>query len=125
VTDQHDERAARQCALARHLDSHHPSTVLLLARRALGSSPETTAAELSGQDDDGLTLTTTLPDGEVVLRLPLPQGPDNRGRTAALLRQVRAGLPDTVPLTPLEEQMAAGGRPHGTSRSASASTGDH
>lgn len=38
-----------------------------------------------------------------------------RGRIGALLKATRAGLPDTVPLTSLEEQTAGGGRgPHGS-----------
>lgn len=112
----HDDRAGRQSAnLARHLNSQHPSTVLLLARHAPGGRLEATAAELTGADEDGLTLTATLPDGNAVLRLPLPNGADVRARVATLLKQVRAGLPDTVALTSLEEQMNGGGRgPHGS-----------
>lgn len=111
-----DDRAGRQSAnLARHLNGQHPSTVLLLARHAPGGSPDATAAELTGADDDGLTLKATAPDGDAVLRLALPDGPDLRGRIAALLKATRAGLPDTVPLTSLEEQKTGGGRgPHGS-----------
>ena len=44
------------------------------------------------------------------LRLALPAGDgDVRSRIGALLAATRAGLPDTVPLTSLEEQMAGGG----------------
>ena len=112
----HDDREARQSAnLARHLNGQHPSTVLLLARHAPGGRPEATAAELTRADDDGLTLKATVPGGDAVLRMALPAGADVRARIAALLMQVRAGLPDTVPLTSLEEQMAGGGRgPHGS-----------
>jgi hypothetical protein len=113
VTD-HDDRAARQSSgLARHLNGQHPGTVLLLARHAPGGRPDATAAELTGADGDCLTVTATAPGGDEVLRLVLPDGPDLRGRIAALLKQVRAGLAVTVPLTSLEEQMARGGRgPH-------------
>ena len=56
-----------------------------------------------------------MPEGAAKLRLALPDGPDVRARIAALLKAIRAGLPDSVPLTSLEEQMAGGGRgPHGT-----------
>jgi hypothetical protein len=56
----------------------------------------------------------TTPQGTAKLRLALPDGPDVRGWSAALLKATRAGLPDTVPLTTLEKQMAGGGRgPHG------------
>lgn len=114
--DDTDDRAGRQSAnLARHLNAQHPSAVLLLAQHVPGGRPDATAAELTGADDGGLTLTATLPDGDAVLRLALPDGPDLRARIGALLRQVRAGLPDTVPLTSLEAQMSGGGRgPHGT-----------
>lgn len=120
VSDHDGDRAARQSAnLARHLNGQHPTTVLLLARHAPGGRPDAAAAELTAADDDGLTLTATKGDGQVVLRLPLPDGPDVRGRIAALLQQVRAGLPETVPLTSLEEQLAGGGRgPHGSAQRA-------
>ena len=110
------DRAGRQSAnLARHLNGQHPSTVLLLTRHAPGGRPDATAAELTGADDDGLTATATVPEGTADLRLALPGGPDVRRRIEALLTATRAGLPDTVPLTSLEEQMAGGGRgPHGT-----------
>ncbi|MDP3713745.1 MAG: DUF2470 domain-containing protein [Mycobacteriales bacterium] len=118
MADGDGDRAVRQSAnLARHLNGQHPTTVLLLARHAPGGRPDAAAAELTGADDDGLTLTATTPDGEVVLRLALPDGPDVRGRIGALLKATRAGLPDdgSVPLTSLEEQMAGGGRgPHGS-----------
>jgi hypothetical protein len=112
------DRAGRQSAnLARHLNGQHPSTVLLLARHAPGGRPDATAAELTGADDDGLTLKASTPDGDVVLRLALPEGPDVCGRIGALLKATRAAMPDdgSVPLTSLEEQMASGGRgPHGS-----------
>ena len=110
-----DERAGRQAAnLARHLNGQHPSTVLLLARHAPGGSPDATAAQLTGAGDEGLTLSAETPAGRTEVRLALPDGADIRGRIAALLATVRAGLPDTVPLTSLEEQLAGGGRgPHG------------
>ncbi len=111
-------RTGRQSAnLARHLNAQHPDTVLLLARHAPGGRPDAAAAELTGADDDCLTLKATTPDGDVVLRLALPDGPDVRGRIATLLHATRAALPDdgSVPLTSLEEQMAGGGRgPHGS-----------
>ncbi len=72
---------------------------------------------MTGADDGGLTLTAAVPDGDVVLRLTLPDGPDACGRIGALLKATRAALPDdgSVPLTSLEEQMAGGGRgPHGS-----------
>lgn len=110
MTD-HDDRAGRQSAnLARHLNGQHPTTVLLLARHAPGGRPDATGAELTGADDDGLTLTATVPAGTADLRLALPDGGDVRERLGALLRATRAGLPDTVPLTSLEEQLAGGGR---------------
>lgn len=114
-----DDRSGRQSAnLARHLNGQHPSTILLLARHAPGGRPDTTGAELMCADDDGLTLPATVPEGAAELRLALPDGPDGpdvRGRIAALLKATRAGLPDTVPLTSLEQQMAGGGRgPHGS-----------
>lgn len=111
-----DDRPGRQSAnLARHLNGQHPSTVLLLAQHAPGGRPDTTAAELTGAHDDGLTLKATVPEGTAELRLALPEGPDVRGRIAALLTATRAGLTDTVPLTSLEEQMAGGERgPHGS-----------
>lgn len=105
------DRARRQSAnLARHLNGQHPSTVLLLARHAPGGRPDATAAELTGADDDGLTITPTVPEGTADLRLALPEGPDVRARIGALLKATRAGLPDSMPLTTLEEQMAGGGR---------------
>ena len=112
------DRVGRQSAnLARHLNGQHPTTVLLLAQYAPGGRPDATAAELTGADDDGLTLTAAVPGGDVVLRLALPELADLRGRIGALLKQVRAALPDDVPLTSLEEQMAGGGRgPHGSAR---------
>ena len=111
-----DDRAGRQSAiLARHLNGQHPTTVLLLSRHAPGGRPDATAAELIRADDDGLTLKATVPEGTADLRLALPDGPDVRGRIGALLKATRAGLPDAVPLTSLEEQMAGGGRgPHGS-----------
>lgn len=110
------DRAERQSAnLARHLNGQHPSTVLLLARYAPGGRPDATAAELTGVDDDGLTITATAPEGTADLRLALPDGSDVRGRIRALLKATRAGLPDTEPPTSLEEQMADAGRgPHGS-----------
>ena len=119
MADDHaEDRARRQSAnLTRHLNGQHPSTVLLLARHAPGGRPDTTTAELTGADEDGLTLRASVPDGDVVLRLALPEGPDVRGRIGALLTATRAALPDdgSVPLTSLEEQMAGGGRgPHGS-----------
>lgn len=104
-------RARRQSALTRHLNGRHPTTVLLLARHAPGGRPDATAAELTGADEKALTLRVTTPDGAADLRLALPDGPDIRGRIAALLRATRAGLPDdgSVPLTSLEEQMGSGG----------------
>ncbi len=112
----HDDRAGRQSAnLARHLNGQHPTTVLLLARHAPGGRADTTDAEMTGTDDDGLTVKVITPDGDAVLRLALPDGPDVRGRIRALLRATRAGLPDSVPLTSLEYQMAGGGSgPHGS-----------
>lgn len=113
----HDgDRAARQSAnLARHLNDQHPGTVLLLARHAPDGRPDATAAELTAADDDHLTVAVTVPDGSADLRLALPDGPDVRSRIGALLRATRAGLPDTVPLTSLEEQLAGGRRgPHGS-----------
>ena len=114
---EHDERAGRQSAnLARHLNGQHPGTVLLLARHAPGGSPDAIDAVLTDADADGLAVRATTRDGTADLRLALPEGPDVRGRIAALLAQVRAGLPGDVPLTSLEEQMAGGGRgPHGSS----------
>jgi hypothetical protein len=110
VTD-HDDRAGRQFTnLARHLNGQHPGTVLLLARHAPGGRPDAAEAELTGADDGGLTVTATVPDGAVTLRLALPDGPDARARVAALLRLTRAALPDDMPLTSLELQLAAGGR---------------
>lgn len=111
---EHDDRAGRQSVdLARHLNGQHPGTVLLLARYAPGGRPDATAAELTGADDDHLRLTATTPDGTADLRLALPGGPDVRARIGALLTSTRAGLPDDVPLTSLEEQLAGGGRgPH-------------
>lgn len=116
MADGDEDRAARQSAnLARHLNGQHPTTVLLLARHAPGGSADATAAELTDADDGGLTVTATTPDGDVVLRLDLPDGPDVRGRIGALLTATRATLPDSMPLTSLEEQMAGGGRgPHGS-----------
>ena len=110
------DRAGRQSAnLARHLNGQHPSTVLLLARHAPGGRPDATAAKMAGADDDGLIITATTPDGTAELRLALPDGSDVRARIGALLKMTRAGLPDAVPLTSLEEQMAGGGRgPHGS-----------
>ena len=111
MTDHDDDRAARQSAnLARHLNGQHPTTVLLLARHAPGGRPDATAAELTGAHEGGLAVTATTPGGQVDLRLALPDGPDVRARIGALLEQTRAGLPDTVPLTSLEEQMSGGGR---------------
>lgn len=114
--DERSDSSGRQSAnLARHLNGQHPQTVLLLARHAAGGRPDATTAELTGADDDGLTLTAATPDGQVELRLPLPDGPDVRGRIAALLAATRAGLPDdgSVPLTSLELQLGGGGRgPH-------------
>lgn len=109
-----DDRAGRQSAdLARHLNGQHPSTVLLLARHAPGGRTEATAAELTGADGDHLTLRATTPDGTADLRLSLPGGPDLRARIGALLTSTRAGLPDDVPLSSLEEQLAGGGHgPH-------------
>lgn len=117
MTDHHDRPGRQSANLARHLNDQHPTTVLLLARHAAGGRPDATDAELTGADDDGLTLKATLPAGDAVLRLPLPDGPDVRARIAALLTATRAALPDdgSVPLTSLEEQMAGGGRgPHGS-----------
>ena len=115
-----NDRAARQSAnLARHLNSQHPTTVLLLARHAPGGRLDAEDAELTAVDDHGLKLKATTPDGDVVLHLAMPDGPDARGRIAALLTATRAALPDdgSVPLTSLEQQMAGGGRgPHGTAR---------
>lgn len=109
-----DDRAVRQSAnLARHLDQQHPGTVLLLARHAPGGRPDATAARLTGVEDH-LEITADTPAGPVALRLALPDGPEVRGRIRALLAATRAGLPDTVPLTSLEQQLAGGGRgPHG------------
>jgi hypothetical protein len=114
--DRPDDRARRQSAdLARHLNGQHPSTVLLLARHAPGGRPDATAAGVTGAQDDAITIAATVPEGRVEMRLALPDAPDLRGRIAALLTQTRAGLPNTVPLTSLEEQMAGGGRgPHGS-----------
>lgn len=111
------DRAARQSAnLARHLNEQHPGTVLLLARHAPGGRPDATHAQLTGADDH-LAVAATTPDGQVALRLALPNGPDVRVRIGALLSATRAALPDTVPLTSLEEQMRGGGRgPHGSGR---------
>ena len=118
MSDHQNDQAARQSAnLARHLNGQHPTTVLLLARHAPGGSADATVAELTGADDDGLTVKAEVPEGDAVLRLPLPEGPDVRGRIGALLRQVRLALSDdgSVPLTSLEEQMAGGGQgPHGS-----------
>ena len=108
------DRAGRQSAnLTRHLNGQHPGTVLLLARYAPGGRPDATAAKMAGADDDGLMLWVTVPEGAAELRLALPDGTDVRARIGALLKMTRAGLPATVPLTSLEEQMAGGGRgPH-------------
>lgn len=108
------DRAGRQSAnLARHLNDQHPSTVLLLARFAPGGRSDATAAELTGADDDGLTVEARTPDGAAELWLALPDGSDVRARVGALLKATRAGLPDALPLTSLEEQIAGGGRgPH-------------
>ncbi len=106
-----DHRIARHSAnLARHLNSEHPTTVLLLARHAPGGRPDATAAGLLGADGDLLTLAATVPEGRVELRLVLPDGPDLRARIGALLHATRAGLPDdgSVPLTSLELQMSGG-----------------
>lgn len=127
------DRAGRQSAnLARHLNGQYPGTVMLLARHAPGGRPDATAAELTGADDDGLVITVTTPDGTAELRLALPDGSDVRTRIGALLKGIRAGLPDTVPLTSLEEQMAGGGRgPHRAAHrvvpppSAAVTTGQH
>lgn len=110
------DRVGRQSAnLARHLNGQHPTTVLLLARHAPGGRPDATAAELTGADDDGLTLSVTTPDGRSELRLALPDGPDVRARLGLLLTHIRAALPDGVPLTSLEAQRAGGERgPHGS-----------
>ncbi len=126
MTDHHGDgdgdgdRAGRESAnLARHLNGQHPSTVLLLARHAPGGRPAASAAELTGADDDDLTLSVTAPDGAAGLRLALPDGPDLRGRIEALLKATRAALPDdgSVPLTSLEDQMGGGERgPHGPGR---------
>lgn len=116
MSEHDDDRAARQSAnLARHLNDQHSGTVLLLARHARGGRTDATAARLVGADDDGLALQVDTPNGRVGLRLALPAGDgDVRSRIGALLAATRAGLPDTVPLTSLEEQMAGGGRgPHG------------
>lgn len=107
----HDDRNARQSAhLARHLNDQHPGTVLLVARHAPGGRPEACRAELTGLDEGGLELTVTASRGTTQLRLALPEGPDVRSRVGALLREIRAGLPDdgSVPLTSLEQQMRSG-----------------
>jgi hypothetical protein len=118
VNDHAAARAGRQAAnLARHLNERHPTTVLLLARHAPGGRPDTTAAELTLAEDDGLSLTATTLDGTADVRLTLPDGPDVRSRIAALLTATRAALPDdgSVPLTSLELQLGGGGRgSHGT-----------
>jgi hypothetical protein len=130
----HDDRASRQPAnLARHLNDQHPSTVLLLARHAPGGRPDATAAQLNDVDDDALTLNVRTPDGDVHLRLALPHGPDARAKVRALLDVVRASLPDTEPLTSLEEQMTGRGsgphqeghgRPASSTSTSGAPTGD-
>jgi hypothetical protein len=122
-----EDRAGRQSAnLARHLNGQHPTTVLLLAQHAPSGRHDATAAELTGADDDGLTLKATVPEGTADFRLALPDGPDVRGRIGALVKATRAGLPDTVPLTSLKEQWpAAGAARTAARRTASASTGAH
>ena len=108
MIDPRDGAARESTNLARHLNTQHPGTVLLLARHAPGGRPDATAAPLTGADDRGLTLEVSTPAGTLPVRLALPDGPDLRGRIRALLTATRAGLPDdgSVPLTSLEEQMA-------------------
>ena len=66
-----DDRTGRQSAnLSRHLNGQHPSTLLMLARHAPGGRPDAT-----GADDHGLTVKAATPEGDVVLRLALPDGP--------------------------------------------------
>lgn len=106
MVDSGDRERARGRNLAGHLNDRHPDTVLFLARQAAGRG-DAVAAELTGLDEDGMTLSVTSGGGTEVVQVALPadSGVDLRGRFGALLRRTRAGAPD-APLTSLERQHA-------------------
>ncbi|MGK2964968.1 MAG: DUF2470 domain-containing protein [Tepidiformaceae bacterium] len=64
-------------AVMRHMNGDHGEDSLLICR-ALGGTPDATAAEMSGMDVDGIEFTATVPSGPIGVRVPWSETPVER-----------------------------------------------